>query len=120
MIRRLPTRLELLACTVGFVLMTFELAAARILAPTVGSSTYVWTSIIGTIIAALSFGFYMGGRVADARARRRDVQWLLLAAAGLIALTTVAVPLCTAMAGRAGDRRAPASCYGGAGTVCAY
>ena len=72
--------------------MTFELAAARILAPTVGSSTYVWTSIIGTIIAALSFGFYVGGRIADARARRRDVMWLLLVASGLIALTTVLYP----------------------------
>lgn len=86
---RFPKRLELLAFVVGFTLMTFELAAARILAPTVGSSTYVWTSIIGTIIAALSFGFYAGGRVADARARQRDVMWLLFGAASLVALTTV-------------------------------
>lgn len=89
---RFPKRLELLAFIVGFTLMTFELAAARILAPTVGSSTYVWTSIIGTIIAALSFGFYMGGRVADARARRRDVMWLLVVTACLIAFTTMLYP----------------------------
>jgi len=27
----------------GFSLLTYELAAARVLAPTIGSSTYVWT-----------------------------------------------------------------------------
>jgi predicted membrane-bound spermidine synthase len=89
---RLPTRLETLAFVAGFTLMTFELAAARVLAPTVGSSTYVWTSIIGVIIAALSFGFYMGGRLADARGKRRDVMWLLIIAAVLIALATLLYP----------------------------
>lgn len=45
MLYRFPARLELLAFSTGFVLMTFELAAARILAPSIGSSTYVWTSV---------------------------------------------------------------------------
>ncbi len=89
---RLPTRLELLAFICGFTLMTYELAAARVLAPTVGSSTYVWTSVIGVIIAALSLGFYLGGQIADARNTRTDVAWLLLLVAGLIALTTVLYP----------------------------
>ena len=90
---RLPTHLESLAFISGFVLLTFELAAARVLAPTVGSSTYVWTSVIGVIIAALSLGFYMGGKIADARKNKNDVVWLLLIAAGLVALTTVLYPL---------------------------
>lgn len=89
---RFPTRLEVLACVIGFVLMTFELTAARILAPTVGSSTYVWTSIIGTIIAALSVGFYAGGKVADVRSRRLDVVWLLCITGALIAITTALYP----------------------------
>lgn len=89
---RLPTRLETLAFVAGFTLMTYELAAARVLAPTVGSSTYVWTSVIGVIIAALSFGFYTGGRIADVRNRARDVLWLLLIVAALIAYTTLAYP----------------------------
>lgn len=72
--------------------MTYELAAARVLAPTVGSSTYVWTSVIGVIIAALSLGFYVGGRVADVRNRRRDVMWLLLIVAVLISYTTLMYP----------------------------
>lgn len=92
MIFRLPTRLETLAFVAGFTLMTYELAAARVLAPTVGSSTYVWTSVIGVIIAALSLGFYAGGRVADVRNRTRDVMWLLVIVAALIAYTTLAYP----------------------------
>lgn len=89
---RFPTRLELLAFICGFTLMTYELAAARVLAPTVGSSTYVWTSVIGVIIAALSLGFYAGGQIADSRNNRRDVAWLLLIVAVLIAGTALLYP----------------------------
>lgn len=60
-------RLEIVSFATGFSLLAFELVAARILAPTIGSSTYVWTSVIGVIIAALSLGFFVGGRVADNR-----------------------------------------------------
>lgn len=74
----------------GFALLTFELAAARILAPTIGSSTYVWTGVIGVIIAALSAGFYIGGRVADRRARPTDVVALLL----LAGVATIFTLLC--------------------------
>ncbi len=89
---RLPSYLEILAFVIGFVLMAYELAAARILAPTIGSSTYVWTSVIGVIIAAMSFGYYAGGRLADKRDQRSDVGWQLFAGAGAIALTLVAYP----------------------------
>lgn len=89
---RFPHQLEILAFIVGFVLMTYELAAARILAPTIGSSTYVWTSVIGVIIAAMSLGYYGGGRWADARGRRSDVGWQLMAGAAMIAVTLVLYP----------------------------
>lgn len=72
--------------------MTFELAAARILAPSIGSSTYVWTSVIGVIIAALAFGFYVGGKLADARDRSTDLIWLLLAAAYAVIWTLLFYP----------------------------
>lgn len=60
-------------------MMVYELVAARQLAPYVGSSTYVWTSVIGVIVAALSIGYWMGGRVADLRHRESDVALLFLA-----------------------------------------
>lgn len=80
----LITRLQVISFVIGFSLMTFELAAARILAPTIGSSTYVWTSVIGIIIAALSVGYFIGGKLADSRHRESDISWLLTIASTLV------------------------------------
>lgn len=80
-------RLQLISFITGFALLAYELAAARILAPSIGSSTYVWTGVIGVIIAALSLGFFAGGILADRRNKAGDVAWLLLLAAGMVALT---------------------------------
>jgi predicted membrane-bound spermidine synthase len=80
-------RLEFISFVTGFSLLTYELAAARVLAPSIGSSTYVWTGVIGVIIAALSLGFFAGGKVADARNRLSDLVVLLLLAAGGAVLT---------------------------------
>jgi predicted membrane-bound spermidine synthase len=77
---------ELIAFITGFVLMAFELVASRILAPTVGTSTYVWTNIIGVIIAALAIGYAVGGYIADRRNQKSDIAWLLLITACSIVL----------------------------------
>jgi spermidine synthase len=50
--------------------MVFELVGSRLLAPTVGTSIYAWTSLIGVILASLSLGYYFGGRIADTRPHR--------------------------------------------------
>ncbi len=65
----------------GFSVMVFELIAARLMSPVVGTSTYVWTSIIGVIVAAMSLGYWAGGILADKRSRDSDVVCLLLFAA---------------------------------------
>ncbi|MCL2094692.1 fused MFS/spermidine synthase [Candidatus Saccharibacteria bacterium] len=76
---------KIVAFTAGFVLMIFELVAARLLAPTIGASIFVWTSVIGVIMAALALGYWYGGRVADQRNNPLDIVWLLLAAsAGIV------------------------------------
>jgi predicted membrane-bound spermidine synthase len=79
--------LPIVAFVSGFSLLVFELAAARVLAPNIGSSTYVWTSVIGVIIAALSVGYWVGGKIADARNRYSDVAWICLTIATTITLT---------------------------------
>lgn len=84
--------LQLIAFFTGAALMVFELVAARILAPTIGSSTYVWTSVIGTIIAALSLGYWVGGRLADKRNQTFDVVMLCLLSAVMVALAAVTYP----------------------------
>lgn len=79
----------MLAGCAGFVLMVFELLAARMLAPTIGSSTYVWTSVIGVIILALSAGYWWGGKIADQRSKQSDIGLLWLMIAFTIATTAV-------------------------------
>jgi spermidine synthase len=46
-------------------IMILELVAGRIIAPHVGVSLYTWTSIIGVVLAGISLGNYLGGRLAD-------------------------------------------------------
>lgn len=82
-------KFELISFVTGFALLTYELAAARILAPSIGSSTYVWTGVIGVIIAALSAGFLVGGYIADRRHKPIDVAWLLLFAGCFAVITLV-------------------------------
>lgn len=45
--------------------MILELVAGRIIAPYVGVSLYSWTGIIGVVLAGISLGNYLGGRLAD-------------------------------------------------------
>lgn len=82
-------RLEIVAFFVGLVILAFELTAARIVAPYLGATIYVWTSIIGVILAALAAGYALGGVWADRRDKTEDVVWLILVAAFCIAFINV-------------------------------
>ena len=47
------------------ILLVLEITAGRLIAPYVGVTIYSWTSIIGVILAGLSLGNWLGGRLAD-------------------------------------------------------
>lgn len=47
----------------GFFVMAVELLGGRLLAPTFGSSIYVWGAIITVFMLALSLGYLAGGRL---------------------------------------------------------
>ena len=47
------------------ILLVLEMTAGRLIAPYVGVTIYSWTSIIGVILAGLSLGNWLGGRLAD-------------------------------------------------------
>jgi spermidine synthase len=68
-------------------LMALEIVSSRLLAPAFGNSVYVWGSIIGVFLAAMSAGYVAGGRLADARPRLATLGAVLLASAALQALT---------------------------------
>ncbi|MDO8880210.1 MAG: fused MFS/spermidine synthase [Coriobacteriia bacterium] len=57
--------------------MVLELAGSRLMAPYFGNSLFVWTSLIGVILAFMSLGNYMGGRLADRWLDATMLSWVL-------------------------------------------
>ena len=49
----------------GAGIMTVELVASRLIARHLGSSLYTWTGVLSVILAGMSLGNYIGGRMAD-------------------------------------------------------
>jgi spermidine synthase len=72
----------------SFCTLVIEMIAGRILAPFVGVSIYTWTSIIGVILAGISIGAFVGGKLVDRFPTRKTLGWLLLIS-GLVALTII-------------------------------
>lgn len=64
-------------------ILIVEILAGRMLAPYVGMSVYSWTAIISTVLAGLSIGHWIGGRLscADADLAYRRLSWIFLAGA---------------------------------------
>jgi len=60
-------------------MMVVEMLASRMIARQVGSSLYTWTSVIGVILAGLSIGSFIGGRLADRFRPERFLGWLFMA-----------------------------------------
>jgi len=69
--------------------MIFELAGSRVLGPYLGTSIFIWTSLIGIILGSLSLGYFIGGRLADKRPSYSMLAWIILIAALLIGFTTL-------------------------------
>jgi len=53
------------AFVTGAIVMSFEMLGSRYLNPYFGSGIYTWASLISTVLAALTVGYFAGGRVAD-------------------------------------------------------
>jgi MFS family permease len=49
----------------NFCIMALELVASRLIARHLGSSLYTWTGVIGIVLAGITIGNYIGGRIAD-------------------------------------------------------
>ncbi len=66
----------------SFCIMVLELVAARLIARHLGSSLYTWTAVIGVVLAGISLGNYLGGRVADRFQARKVLAALFVASSG--------------------------------------
>jgi spermidine synthase len=82
----------ILAFFSGMCIMAVELSASRLMAPFFGTSTFVWTNIIGIIMVALSVGYLVGGKLADRRPRLEVLLKLLLAACALLVTIPFVAP----------------------------
>src|SRR5215217_123704 len=80
--------LRVLVFAGGFASIGVELVASRLLAPFFGSSTFIWASLIGSTLAFLSLGYFLGGRLAD----RRPEAEVLYAVAVVAAVAIGTIP----------------------------
>ena len=53
------------AFVTGAIVMSFEMLGSRYLNPYFGSGIYTWASLISTVLAALTIGYFAGGWLAD-------------------------------------------------------
>ncbi|MFA5188425.1 MAG: fused MFS/spermidine synthase [Patescibacteria group bacterium] len=86
--------LLVLAFTSGMTIMAVEISASRLIAPYFGTSTFVWTNVIGVIMIALAIGYYLGGKLADARPELNILLKIILGACLiLLIIPFIASPL---------------------------
>jgi spermidine synthase len=73
----------------GAVLLGIEIVASRVLAPSFGSSLYVWGSLIGVVLTGLAIGYWAGGALSD----RFPTPYLLTGTLALGASLVLLVPV---------------------------
>ncbi len=73
--------------------MILEIMGSRILAPYFGTSIIVWTSLIGIILACLSLGYLLGGKLADRRLSYRLFSGLIFASSVFIGIVSIFQPV---------------------------
>jgi spermidine synthase len=82
----------------GACVMVLEMAGSRVVAPYMGTSLVVWTSLIGIIMVSLTLGYWLGGMVADRRPEMKILHYIILAAALVTAFVgAVAAPVLEAL-----------------------
>lgn len=81
----------------GACVLVVEVAATRILSPFYGNTIFTVSSVISTILAALSLGYYVGGRFSD---RHPSLRWFfsVILFSGLVLLVfhligTITLPI---------------------------
>jgi len=77
--------LEVVVFICGAVVMILEMVGSRILAPYLGTSIVIWTSLIGVILGCLSLGYWWGGRIADKKPDYRVLSRIILVSGFFVA-----------------------------------
>ena len=86
------------AFVTGAIVMSFEMLGSRYLNPYFGSGIYTWASLISTVLAALTVGYFAGGVVADRRPSPRVLGTaVLIGSAFILALPFVSTAILEAL-----------------------
>jgi len=87
-------KLEIIIFTGGAIVMILELIGSRLLAPYLGTSIFVWASLIGIILGALSLGYYLGGFFSGKNPQLKFLtQVLFLAGLSILLITLIKEPV---------------------------
>ena len=76
--------LSIMVFITGACVLVVEVVATRILSPFYGNTIFTVSSVISVILAALSLGYYVGGRLSD---RHPNLRWFF----GLITISGVSL-----------------------------
>jgi len=102
--------------------MSVEILSTRLAARYLGSSLYTWTSAIGVVLAGISLGNYVGGRIADRYPPKKTLSVLFI----LSSLFCILIPILNrwvgdwrALESLSWPARAPATLLGTMGPVVA-
>ncbi len=70
-------------------IMILELVAGRLIARHLGSSLYTWTSVIGVVLAGITIGNYLGGRIADRFSAKKALAVIFAVGSGACVCTII-------------------------------
>jgi len=77
--------LYLLSFFTNAVILVFEIAGGRLLAPYIGTTVGVWAGLIAVVLGGMAFGYHYGGKLGDKDASRERIGFFLFLA-GIAAL----------------------------------
>jgi spermidine synthase len=75
----------------GGAILIVEILGAKMLAPYVGTSHFVWTAQIAVTLVSLAIGYYFGGWLVDRSPRLHRLYFCIAIAAAYLAFTTLIV-----------------------------
>jgi spermidine synthase len=81
--------LFLTAAVCGAAVMIVEILGAKMLAPYLGTSHFVWTAQIAVALIALACGYWAGGKWVDRSAKLARLYWTLIGAATYLCFSTL-------------------------------
>src|SRR3954463_139599 len=79
------------AAVTGAAIMVVEILGAKMLAPYVGTSHFVWTAQIAVTMVALASGYYVGGRWVDKSSKLDRLSGSFVAAAAYLCVAVLII-----------------------------